>query len=81
MPNFKLGNFIVMFVLLISMKLSRLEREREEKRKQALKVQLEFAPEDLALATIPGKDNIHLGYSPNFLWSGAGANALRLFRP
>jgi len=35
-------------------KAARLEREREEKRKQALKVQLEFAPEDLALATIPG---------------------------
>jgi hypothetical protein len=53
-PNIKLGRFVVIFVLLISMKLSRLEREREEKRKQALKVQLEFAPEDLALATIPG---------------------------
>jgi leukemia factor-related protein len=35
-------------------KAARMEREREEKRKQALKVQMEFAPEDLALATIPG---------------------------
>jgi hypothetical protein len=35
-------------------KAARLEREREEKRKQALKVQMEFPPEDLALATIPG---------------------------
>jgi len=35
-------------------KAARLEREREEKRKQALKVQMQFTPEDLALATIPG---------------------------
>jgi len=33
-------------------KAARLEREREEKRKAALK--MEFSPEDLALATIPG---------------------------
>ena len=32
----------------------RMEREREEKRKAALKVQMQFTPEDLALATIPG---------------------------
>ena len=31
-----------------------MEREREEKRKAALKVQMQFTPEDLALATIPG---------------------------
>jgi hypothetical protein len=29
-----------------------MEREREEKRKQALKVQMEFAPEDLALVKL-----------------------------
>ena len=32
----------------------RMEREREEKRKAALKFQMQFTPEDLALATIPG---------------------------
>ena len=39
---------------IISFQIFRLEREREEKRKQAMKVQMEFPPEDLALATIPG---------------------------
>ena len=38
----------------------RLEREREEKRKLALKVQMQFTPEDLALATIPGTVGIRI---------------------
>ena len=42
---------------IISFQIFRLEREREEKRKQAMKVQMEFPPEDLALATIPGTFN------------------------
>jgi len=36
-------------------KRARLEREKEEKRRK-MEVDMEFAPEDLALATVPGAD-------------------------
>ena len=36
-------------------KRARAEREREEK-KRTLEMSIDFAPEDLALATVPGKD-------------------------
>merc|ERR1712156_546112 len=39
--------------LYVESKRARMDREKEE-RKRKLEVQLEFAPEDIALATVPG---------------------------
>merc|ERR1712227_810858 len=41
--------------LYVESKRARLDREKEE-RKRKLEVQLDFAPEDIALATVPGLD-------------------------
>merc|ERR1712045_100984 len=41
--------------LYVESKRARMDREKEE-RKRKLEVQLEFAPEDIALATVPGLD-------------------------
>jgi len=51
-PNLQSGSNEFLYV---ESKRARLDREKEE-RKRKLEVQLEFAPEDIALATVPGLD-------------------------
>merc|ERR1711926_21881 len=51
-PNLPSGSNEFLYV---ESKRARLDREKEE-RKRKLEIQLEFAPEDIALATVPGLD-------------------------